>query len=72
MSSSDPKQLPALYRPPQGGLDIEHHTKEWTSGGMGGGKVPADFEWASNPKVTQEERGANHSDLAQNSSATKT
>ncbi len=59
MSASDPKQLPALWRPPQGGADIEHHTREWTSGTMGGGKVPADFEWHSNPRVYAEDFGAN-------------
>ena len=59
MSSSDPKQMPALWRPPQGGSDIEHHTREWTSGTMGGGKVPSDFEWASNPRAYAEEFGAN-------------
>ena len=57
--NSDPKHLPAVWRAPQGGLDIEHHTREWTSGAMGGGKVPADFEWRTNPKVAQEELGAN-------------
>lgn len=59
MSASDPKQMPALWRPPQGGSDIEHHTQEWTSGSMGGGKVPADFEWTSNPRAYAEEFGAN-------------
>ena len=87
MSATDPKQTPALWRPPQGGSDIEHHTREWTSGAMGGGKVPADYEWTSNPKVYAEEFGANVPALAvpvkapesaqpklpaaQNSSATK-
>ena len=73
MSASDPRQLPALWRPPQGGSDIEHHTREWTSGSMGGGKVPSDYEWPSNPKVAQEEEGANIIlPVVQNSSATKT
>lgn len=57
--SSDPKKLPAVYHPPQGTPDIEHHTQEWTSGTRGGGKVPADFEWGTNPKQYQEERGSN-------------
>jgi hypothetical protein len=39
--------------------DIDHHLKEWTSGTRGGGKVPADFEWRSNPKQWQEENGNN-------------
>ena len=59
MSSTDPKQTPALWRPPPGGSDIEHHSREWTSGSMGGGKVPADFEWTSNPRAYAEEFGAN-------------
>ncbi|GEM_PF-3204221 len=56
---SDPKQLPAVWRPPQGGADIQHHQHEWTSGTQGGGKVPADFEWTSNPRVYAEDLGAN-------------
>lgn len=71
MSASDPKQMPALWRPPQGGSDIEHHTREWTSGTAGGGKVPSDFEWTSNPKTYAEEAGANVPQLVQKSSATK-
>ena len=58
MSASEPRHLPAVWRPPRGGLDIDHHTREWTSGAAGGGRVPADFEWGSNPKVDQEELGA--------------
>ena len=59
MHGSDPKKLPVPWKAPQGGSDIEHHTREWTSGAMGGGKVPVDYEWSSNPKVDQEEQGAN-------------
>lgn len=36
-----------------------HHTHVWTSGTQGGGKVPADFSWNTNPKQTQEESGTN-------------
>lgn len=36
----------------------DYHTHEWSSGTRGGGKVPADFEWKSNPKQWQEENGA--------------
>jgi hypothetical protein len=39
--------------------DVDHHLKEWTSGKRGGGKVPADFGWRTNPKQQQEENGAN-------------
>lgn len=35
-----------------------HHTHEWTSGTRGGGKVPADLRWNTNPKQRQEEHGA--------------
>lgn len=50
------------YKPPSGPADVEHQTKEWTSGTRGGGKVPADFEWKSNPKVQQEENGSNRAE----------
>jgi hypothetical protein len=74
MSASDPKQTPALWRPPQGSPDIDHQSREWTSGSMGGGKVPADYEWTSNPKTYAEDLGVNippHA-VPQKSSATKT
>ena len=38
--------------------DLEYHTKEFTSGTRGGGKVPADFQWKSNTKQYQEENGS--------------
>ena len=59
MSGSDPKKLPVPYHPPAAAPDIVHHTREWTSGTAGGGKVPADYAWGTNPKVQQEEKGAN-------------
>jgi hypothetical protein len=54
---SDPKNLPVPWtaRPE---VDIEHHRREWTSGTRGGGKVPRDFTWPSNPKQNQEEHGS--------------
>jgi hypothetical protein len=36
---------------------LDHQTKEWASGSRGGGKLPADFEWRTNPKQQQEETG---------------
>jgi hypothetical protein len=36
----------------------DHHVLEWSSGERGGGKVPADLEWGTNPKQWQEEHGA--------------
>lgn len=44
---------------PVGNTHIDYHLKQWTSGRRGGGKVPADFTWATNPKQWQEENGAN-------------
>lgn len=55
---SDPKRLPVPYTPPNHRPDIEHQLHEWTSGTRGGGKVPTDFTWVTNPKQTQEEFGA--------------
>lgn len=38
--------------------DIDYHQKEWGSGSRGGGSVPADLTWSSNPKQFQEENGS--------------
>ncbi|MBM4381069.1 MAG: hypothetical protein FJ086_17490 [Deltaproteobacteria bacterium] len=38
--------------------DLEYHTREFTSGARGGGKVPADFQWKTNTKQYQEENGS--------------
>lgn len=38
--------------------DIDYHLKEWSSGTRGGGSVPADLTWGTNPKLNQEENGA--------------
>ena len=35
----------------------DHHLEEWSSGQRGGGKVPDDFGWRTNPKQWQEELG---------------
>jgi hypothetical protein len=59
-TGSDSNKLPVPYKPDaQKQGDISYHNAEWTSGKRGGGKVPADFEWHSNPKQYQEELGAN-------------
>ena len=55
---SDATKLPVPYKPTPGHTDIVHHQQEWTSGTMGGGKVPDDLEWTTNPKQYQEEFGA--------------
>lgn len=55
----DPKKLPVPFKPKASPKqDLVHQTQEWTSGGRGGGSVPADFTWGTNPKQHQEERGA--------------
>ncbi len=56
-SHEDPKKLPVPLRP-RADTDIEHHRKEWSSGSRGGGSVPKDFGWPTNPKQQQEENGA--------------
>ncbi len=40
----------------RGGLD--YHTREWSFGKRGGGKMPDDFGWRTNPKQYQEESGS--------------
>jgi hypothetical protein len=52
------KPLPA----PSDGSAIVHQTREWASGTRGGGSVPKDFGWGTNPKQHQEERGAAEAD----------
>jgi hypothetical protein len=59
-SGSDSSKLPVPYRPDTSKQeDIGYHSQEWSSGKQGGGKVPADYEWGTNPKQYQEELGAN-------------
>ncbi|MBE2252625.1 MAG: hypothetical protein IAE78_24045 [Myxococcus sp.] len=55
----DPKKLPVPFKG-RPSTDIVHHQSEWGVGGdkRGGGAVPADFTWGTNPKHYQEERGA--------------
>lgn len=54
---SDPNQLPVpLKARPDG--DIEHQRNEWSSGTRGGGSIPKDFGWNTNPKQQQEENGS--------------
>lgn len=36
----------------------DYHTQEWSSGTRGGGSIPADFGWPTNPKQYQEEYGS--------------
>jgi hypothetical protein len=56
---SGASNLPMPFKPqPRGRVDLEHHTGEWTSGSRGGGFVPPDFEWGTNPKQHQEENGS--------------
>lgn len=56
---ADPKKLPVPWRKgADADPDLEHHRREWWSGERGGGKVPADLDWRTNPKQYQEENGA--------------
>lgn len=55
---SDPRTQPVPYKPRPGTNELEYQEREWTSGTRGGGTLPADLEWRSNPKQRQEERGA--------------
>ncbi len=50
--------LPTQRRPRNDSSDSRHHLKEWASGTRGGGKLPPDFGWNTNPKQWQEENGA--------------
>ncbi|MBK7861619.1 MAG: hypothetical protein IPJ65_23985 [Archangiaceae bacterium] len=56
---SSENKLPVPFNNDNRQPDAFHHTNEWTSGKRGGGKVPADLEWRSNPKQRQEELGTN-------------
>jgi len=54
---SDPRKLPVAWRDrPE--RDLSYHTAEWTSGTRGGGALPPDFTWPTNPKQQQEEHGS--------------
>lgn len=58
--SGDSKKLPVPYYPSgTSKTDAHHQTEEWTSGKRGGGSVPKDLEWRTNPKQKQEEDGTN-------------
>ncbi|MDQ3262811.1 MAG: hypothetical protein M3Y59_04000 [Myxococcota bacterium] len=52
---------------PQGERRVsDYHTQEWSSGTRGGGKVPADLGWHTNPKQYQEEYGSSTLDEERN------
>ncbi len=36
---------------------VDYQSREWSPGTRGGGHVPADFGWSTNPKQRQEELG---------------
>jgi hypothetical protein len=54
---ADPSKLPVPWkdRPER---DLVHQEQEWASGTRGGGSVPLDFGWPTNPKQQQEEHGS--------------
>ncbi|MBL8917884.1 MAG: hypothetical protein JNJ54_03415 [Myxococcaceae bacterium] len=56
---ADPKKLPVPFKS-RATNDLAHHENEWSTGReqRGGGKVPADLTWPTNPKQYQEERGS--------------
>jgi hypothetical protein len=54
---TDPRRLPVVWRE-RGERDLGYHQNEWTSGTSGGGSVPRDFAWPTNPKQHQEEYGS--------------
>jgi hypothetical protein len=57
---NDSSKLPVPYKPDTAKQpDVFYQDHEWASGKRGGGKVPADYEWGTNPKQYQEELGSN-------------
>lgn len=61
--SRHPLALPT--QPASGKTDMDYHVRQWTSGSQGGGRVPDDFEWGTNPKQNQEENGASNLETAE-------
>jgi hypothetical protein len=54
---TDPRKLPLAWRDrPE--RDLVYHQAEWSSGTAGGGSLPSDFRWPTNPKQQQEEYGS--------------
>ena len=53
----DPMNQPVPWKE-RGQRDLHYHQAEWTSGTRGGGSLPSDFRWTTNPKQRQEENGA--------------
>lgn len=63
MADPTPKNPVLVPRPtgdqrPPARRSRDHHLDEWASGERGGGMVPEDFSWKTNPKQWQEEHGA--------------
>lgn len=57
MSSPGDHPIEPAQKPPED-RNQAHHVVTWSSGGRGGGSVPPDFGWNTNPKQWQEEHGA--------------
>jgi hypothetical protein len=53
----DPRKAPVPWKE-RAQRDIHYQEAEWASGERGGGSVPRDFGWRTNPKQEQEENGA--------------
>ena len=53
-----PPASPPSKREPNRTARVQNHqVLDWSSGSRGGGKVPDDFGWTTNPKQYQEENG---------------
>jgi hypothetical protein len=50
--------VPTTQQPSQDDRLRNHHVLVWNNGKRGGGSVPADFGWNTNPKQWQEENGS--------------
>jgi hypothetical protein len=54
---TDPRKLPVPWKE-RPARDLVYHQAEWSSGTAGGGTLPGDFGWPTNPKQRQEEHGS--------------
>jgi len=60
--SGDPQKLPVPWKE-RSQRDLRYHQAEWSSGTRGGGAVPKDVTWATNPKERQEENGSSEASV---------
>jgi hypothetical protein len=57
IESGESTKLPVPWKE-RSGRDLHYQEDEWSSGARGGGRVPNDFGWRTNPKQQQEENGS--------------